>query len=129
MHEANGLTGGPAGERLPPAVLWRAIMTTATDTNPREPAPKMSKEKDPLVRARLEKLERWRDTWNITGYGHRVDGIIPLAEARSRFDQVAHDELTAAQEAGEETPTDDRPAVVVSGRCVQRKPSMQRWLR
>ncbi len=82
---------------------------------------------DPLVTARREKLGRWRETWGITGYGHRVDGLVSLAEARARFDEAAHaaheQAAAAAREAGE-TPdptAGGRPEVLVAGRCVQHR--------
>ena len=95
----------------------QSTMTPSAD--PPSPAPPWD-EKDPLFRARREKLERWRDTYGITGYGHRVDGLMSLADARARFDQAAHDRIVAADEAGE-TVADDRPAVLVTGRMVQHR--------
>jgi lysyl-tRNA synthetase class 2 len=85
----------------------------------------MDNQNDPLVRARLEKLQRWRETYGITGYGHRVDKLRPLAEARASFDQQAHDDFvrtSARLEADPEaTVLDSRRRVVVSGRCVQHR--------
>ncbi|MHC4908151.1 MAG: amino acid--tRNA ligase-related protein, partial [Planctomycetota bacterium] len=89
---------------------------TASDS----PAPPWDP-KDPLFRARREKLERWRDTYGITGYGHRVDGLMTLAAARARFDQAAHDRHAAAIEAEEASPADGRPVVLVAGRMVQHR--------
>lgn len=79
---------------------------------------------EPLVRARIEKLERWRRELNITGYGHRVEGLVSLAEARSRFDHTAHEEYSAALDAREECSAaivDSRPRARVAGRCVQHR--------
>lgn len=83
---------------------------------------------DPLVRARREKLERWRDTYGITGYGHRVDGLMDLTDARSRFDEAATEAWQAAVEAavegGADAPpasADQRPEALVAGRCVQHR--------
>jgi lysyl-tRNA synthetase class 2 len=82
-------------------------------------------ESDPLVRARREKLDRWRETYGITGYGQRVSGITSLADARSRFDEAAHEAYVADEEAAGDDPLppehDRRPAVVVAGRCVQHR--------
>ncbi len=72
-------------------------------------------EADPLIRARREKLARWRDELGIEPYGRRVDDLIPLAEARSMFDQAAHDAHAA------DPSNDDRPRAVVAGRCVQHR--------
>ena len=79
---------------------------------------------DPLVAARKEKLARWREEHAISGYGHRIDGLIPLAEARDRFDAAAHAARVAAVEeaGGEESGVaDERPEVLVAGRCVQHR--------
>ena len=84
-------------------------------------------ETDPLVRARREKLERWRDTYGITGYGHRVDGLVSLHDARAQFDAAAHEAYTAAIEvAGDDDDAvaavaDGRPRAIVAGRCVQHR--------
>jgi len=73
-----------------------------------------------LVAARREKLRRWREDLGIQPYGHRVDGLVNLTEARDAFQQDAHDAWTAAQEA-EESIDDPRPVVKVAGRCVQHR--------
>ena len=83
-------------------------------------------ENDPLIRARREKLGRWRTEHGITGYGHRVDDLVPLAVARERFDRAAHDAYVAAQAAAREADaaapvTDPRARALVSGRCVQHR--------
>jgi lysyl-tRNA synthetase class 2 len=72
---------------------------------------------DPLVAARLEKLRRWRESLGISGYGHRVDGIVSLAEARARFDRSAHDAHAAAPGSA----SDPRPRVKVAGRLMQHR--------
>jgi lysyl-tRNA synthetase class II len=77
---------------------------------------------DPLVRARRQKLDRWRRELGITGYGHRVEGRVSLAEARARFDPAAHEPHTAVTETGQGVSTaDSRPRVCVAGRCVQHR--------
>ncbi|MDY7108527.1 MAG: hypothetical protein SYC29_07800, partial [Planctomycetota bacterium] len=60
-------------------------MSTMTEQthNERTAPPQRWDENDPLIRARREKLDRWRDEHDITGYGHRVDGIVSLREARA----------------------------------------------
>ncbi len=80
-----------------------------------------------LVQARREKLRRWREEFGVEPYGHRVDGIVPLAEARGRFDQAAHDaraEAEAAHKAdpdGAPLPDDPRPVALVAGRVIQHR--------
>ncbi|MCZ6837548.1 MAG: lysine--tRNA ligase [Planctomycetota bacterium] len=91
--------------------------------NPPEPqkAPKPRKVKvDPLIKARQEKLQRWRDDLGIDPYGRRVDGLIDLTQARALFEQSAHDAYETSKESEGET-TDDRPIAKVSGRCVQHR--------
>ncbi|MBT8486877.1 MAG: lysine--tRNA ligase, partial [Phycisphaerae bacterium] len=75
-----------------------------------------AEERDTLVRARREKLARWRETYGVTGYGHRVDDLVALAEARGRFD-------ADAQAAVDADPADEkRPEARVAGRCIQHRP-------
>ena len=75
---------------------------------------------DELFKARLDKLRRWRDEFEIDGYGQRIDGLIPLAEARAMFDEAADDAWRAAEDA-EESIEDPRPQVLVAGRCIQHR--------
>ena len=76
---------------------------------------KHDQERDPLVRARREKLQRWREQFGIEPYGGRVDGLISLAEARERFSREAHEEHVA------DASVDNRPPALVAGRCVQHR--------
>ncbi|MDY7110291.1 MAG: lysine--tRNA ligase [Planctomycetota bacterium] len=80
---------------------------------------------DPLIRARREKLDRWRDEHDITGYGHRVDGIVSLREARALFDADAHEAFAASSAAAKDDPgaeiIDRRSRAIVAGRCVQHR--------
>ncbi|MCA9297094.1 MAG: hypothetical protein KC983_11265, partial [Phycisphaerales bacterium] len=81
-------------------------------------------ENNPLYRARLEKLHRWREQFGITGYGERVESLNTLAEARAMFDQAAHDQYDAAKTAAAESGEpmhgpDPRPRARVAGRCMQ----------
>ncbi len=76
---------------------------------------------DALVQARRAKLQRWRDEYGVDPYGCRVDGLVPLAEARRRFDQGAHDEFTRSKEAGDDPVIDPRERALVQGRCVQHR--------
>jgi lysyl-tRNA synthetase class 2 len=81
-------------------------------------------ESNPLYRARLDKLHRWREQFGITGYGERVESLNALAEARAMFDQAAHDQYDAAKAAAGEsgaamTAPDPRPRARVAGRCMQ----------
>lgn len=105
--------------------------TSATDENASRPEPAPAgrpPREDPLVKARREKLERWREAAGITGYGHRVDGLMPLDVARARFDAGAHERFDAATVAAAEAESDpppatddDRPEVLIAGRCVQHR--------
>lgn len=73
-----------------------------------------------LVAARKEKLRRWREDLGVQPYGHRVDDLISLADARSCFDTEANDAWAKSQE--DEAAIDDpRPIVAVAGRCVQHR--------
>jgi len=78
-----------------------------------------------LEQARRDKLQRWREQYGIEPYGNRVDGLIPLAEARALFDEVAHDQYSASVAAQKEDPNatidDRRPRALVAGRCIQHR--------
>ena len=58
---------------------------------------------DELFKARLDKLRRWRDEFEIDGYGQRIDGLIPLAEARAMFDEAADDDDFSSSLVGTST--------------------------
>lgn len=73
------------------------------------------------MRARREKLGRWREQYGVSGYGQRVDDLTPLLAARESFDEAANDAYEKSVEAGDETPVDDRPVARVAGRCVQHR--------
>ena len=77
---------------------------------------------DHLEQARRDKLHRWRDEYGVEPYGRRVDGLIPLAEARSRFDKDAHEAFTLSKEQAKADPaapiTDDRPRVRGKGSAI-----------
>lgn len=92
-------------------------MTSPTPVPRRSPD---ATEASSLVAARREKLRRWREDLGLQPYGHRVDGLVTLEEARGAFVQDAHDAWTAAQES-EEVIDDPRPVVKVAGRCVQHR--------
>jgi len=93
-----------------------------SESVPIEPADRLrAQDRDPLVRARREKLARWRDELGLDPYGHRVDGLIDLASARAAFDRAAHDAWSAAEEAGDPPTDDPRPAVLIAGRVVQHR--------
>jgi lysyl-tRNA synthetase, class II len=87
-------------------------MTQTPHTPPPKPG---AEEADALIRARREKLARWRQDLGVEPYGRRVDGLIPLAEARALFNEAAH-EAYAADHAN-----DRRPRALVAGRCVQHR--------
>jgi lysyl-tRNA synthetase class 2 len=68
-----------------------------------------------LVAARREKLRWLREDLGVEPYGGRTAGIVPLAIARARFDEVAH----RSHESGERP--DPRPRVLVAGRVLQHR--------
>ncbi|MEE2906257.1 MAG: lysine--tRNA ligase [Planctomycetota bacterium] len=77
-----------------------------------------------LVKARREKLRRWREEFDLQPFGHRVDDLESLATARDRFDEAADDlwrERSEAVGEGEAAPDDPRPRARVAGRCVQHR--------
>jgi len=96
-------------------------------TPPSRPAPDAPASASPpisaesLVNARREKLQRWRDAMGVTGYGHRVDGLLSLSAARARFDPAAHAAVAAADAAKQPLAEDPRALVSVGGRCVQHR--------
>ncbi len=94
-----------------------------SDINQSDQAP--PQDESTLIAARREKLERWREELKIEPYGRRVDGIIPLADARALFNQQAHDEHKASAEAAKNDPNakpvDHRPRARVAGRCIQHR--------
>ena len=99
-------------------------MTTSSKANDTSPPPSV----DPgvLEKARREKLARFREQYNVTGYGQRVADIQSLAEARALFDQSAHEQHQANQVMLKENPDaevgpDTRQRALVAGRCVQHR--------
>jgi lysyl-tRNA synthetase class 2 len=73
------------------------------------------REASDLIADRRRKLERLRDEFGIDPYGQRLDGLIPLAEARARYDEAADQ---AAKEGAEQ---DTRPVARVAGRVIQHR--------
>ncbi|MHC4775827.1 MAG: lysine--tRNA ligase [Planctomycetota bacterium] len=80
---------------------------------------------DHLEQARRDKLRRWRDEYGVEPYGRRVDGLVSMAEARSRFDKDAHEKFSLAKDQAQGDPAaaiaDERPRACVAGRCVQHR--------
>lgn len=68
-----------------------------------------------LVAARRAKMGRWIEEYDVYPWGHRVDGLSSLADARELFDQEAHDTFK------EDNSVDNRPRVKVAGRCIQHR--------
>ena len=66
---------------------------------------------DPMVDRRT-KLNRLRDEFNIDPFGQRVDDLLPLAQAKSTYDQAADEAHKADKQ------TDNRPMVRIAGRIV-----------
>jgi lysyl-tRNA synthetase class 2 len=78
-----------------------------------------------LVAARRAKLEWLRGELGVDPFGHRVNGIISLADARALFDEALDEANAASVAARKEDETvalvDDRPVAMVSGRVVQHR--------
>jgi len=90
----------------------------------RSPSSEVS-ETSELVEARRAKLAAWR-AQGIDPYGRRVEGLLPLAEARTAFDEDAQrrfdDATRAAKEAGGGGEVGDaRTRVRVAGRVMQHR--------
>ena len=68
-----------------------------------------------LVAARRAKMGRWIEEYDVYPWGHRVDGLSSLADARASFNQKAHDAFK------EDNTVDNRPTVKVAGRCIQHR--------
>ena len=68
-----------------------------------------------LIADRRRKLDRLREEFGIDPYGGRIDGLIPLREARDRYDPAADEAHKTDAEV------DDRPRVRVAGRVVQHR--------
>ncbi len=94
-----------------------------TPSNP--PAAKNQPSDDVLIRNRREKRERWREQYGIDPYGHRVDGLETLAEARDLFSEDANEIYeTSRRDAADPTaPVEDDPRArtKVAGRCIQHR--------
>ena len=98
------------------------------ETTPQDAAPLSESE---IVAARRAKLKRFRDELGFEPYGQRVDGLLPLADARALFSEEAHaaheaaaklakDAKAAGAAVPQEVP-DARPVAKVAGRIVQHR--------
>lgn len=86
-----------------------------------------------IVADRRAKRDRLRDEYGLDPYGHRVDGIVSLGDARGAFDAQAdavfregENAVREAKKAGTPedqwpAPVDDRPVVRVAGRVMQHR--------
>jgi len=86
-----------------------------------------------LVADRHAKLDKLRDEFAIDPYGHRVDGIVSLGDARDAYDETADTTFREGENAVREAkkagtpedqwpvPVDDRPVVRVAGRVMQHR--------
>ncbi|NBP51337.1 MAG: hypothetical protein EBU70_09215, partial [Actinobacteria bacterium] len=112
------MTFRPSRGRTPPG--RRAMQNPAEPVTP--PAPE---DEGALVAARRAKLAQLRDQLKVEPYGHRVDGLVPCADARSRFDEAAHAAFDASQAARKADPSaplvDARPRVRIAGRVMQHR--------
>ena len=68
-----------------------------------------------LVAARRAKMARWIEEYGVYPWGHRVDGLVSLTDARNQFDLPAHEAYK------EDDANDYRPVVKVAGRCIQHR--------
>ena len=93
-----------------------------SETTPQEPAPLSESE---IIASRRAKLKRFRDELGFEPYGRREDGLLSLADARTRFSEEAHVAYeTAAKEAkaaGGAPARDGRESVKIAGRVVQHR--------
>jgi lysyl-tRNA synthetase class 2 len=89
------------------------------------PMPEPAQDDSTLTAARREKLRRWREELKIDPYGRRVDGIVPLAQARQMLDPKAHDAFKSSSEAARNDPSvkvvDTRRRTRIAGRCIQHR--------
>ncbi len=69
-----------------------------------------------LLAARRAKLDKLRDEHGLDPFGSRQNGLVPLAEARAKYDAEADRWFKEDPESG-----DDRPVVAVAGRVVQQR--------
>ena len=76
---------------------------------------KVQQDESQLVAARRAKMGRWIDDYGVYPWGHRVDGLVSLEDARAAFNQEAHDAFKA------DDTNDNRPRVKVAGRCIQHR--------
>jgi lysyl-tRNA synthetase, class II len=99
--------------------------TVSAPEQPHQQQPPQPQDESTLIAARREKLRRWRDELGIDPYGQRVEGIVPLAQARAMFDQAAHEAHKSSSEAAKADPSlkveDHRSRAIVAGRCIQHR--------
>ncbi len=78
-----------------------------------------------LIEARREKLRRLREEFGINPFGHPVDGLVPLQQARELFDKSAHEAYAETAELHKKDPSvlivDGRKEALVAGRVVQHR--------
>ena len=87
-----------------------------------QPAPE---DEGALGAARRAKLAELRGTLGIEPYGRRADELMQAADARARFDEAAHAEFEASQQARKADPAaaavDRRARVRFAGRVMQHR--------
>ena len=91
------------------------------DADPsQQPNPPPQSSGDPVA-DRRKKLAKLRDEFKVDPYGHRIDGLISLADARSRYNKEADDATkvpTPKDAPAGSTSPDNRPFAHVAGRVV-----------
>ena len=98
------------------------------ETTPQDAVPLSESE---IVAARRAKLKRFREELGFEPYGQRVDGLLPLADARALFSEEAHAAHEAAAKAAKDAKAagapapadapDARAVVRIAGRIVQHR--------
>jgi lysyl-tRNA synthetase class 2 len=91
-----------------------------------EPIPQESVQlsESEIVASRRAKLKRFREELGFEPYGQRVDGLLPLSDARGRFSEEAHAAYEAAAKEAKASggaAVDGRASVRVAGRVVQHR--------
>ena len=91
----------------------------ADTPNPNTPDDSSANSTEELLANRRAKLDKLRDDFNLDPYGHRVDGLTSLADAKARYAPDADQQFKDAPK--DSSPADHRPVVKVAGRVMQHR--------